>query len=229
MADITVTDLDPKTLAAYFDHTLLKAQAPHADYEKLCREAVQYGFASVMVHPAMAAFCKKQLGNSGITVGTVAGFPLGMNTPEIKYLEALNAIDAGAGEIDYVINITELKEKNYSYIQDEMARIVEACHNRRVITKVIFENCYLNDDEKKELCRIARTVGIDFIKTSTGFGSGGAAVEDVKLMKSLAGDKVKVKAAGGIRDLKTTLAMINAGASRIGASAGAAIIQELVG
>jgi deoxyribose-phosphate aldolase len=213
-------------LAAYFDHTLLKAQAPRGDYEKLCREAAEYRFASVMVHPAAIAFCKKELARADIPIGTVAGFPLGQNTPEIKYLEALNALDAGAREIDYVINITELKEKNYSYIEDEMRRIVEACRNRGALSKVIFENCYLLDPEKEELCRIARTVEPDFIKTSTGFGSGGATVEDVKLMKSLAGDRVRVKAAGGIRDLETALAMIAAGASRIGASAGAAIVEE---
>jgi deoxyribose-phosphate aldolase len=225
--DNSYKNFTPLSLAGYFDHTQLKAAALRADFEKLCREAAEYHFKMVAINPAPVAFCKKLLAGSGVHVGAAVGFPLGQNTREIKLAEALAAMDQGADEIDYVVNITELKEKNYPYVEKEMALIVEACRKRGCTSKVIFENCYLNDEEKKELCRISLSVLPDFIKTSTGFGSGGAVLEDLRLMKSQVGDKIKIKAAGGIRDLDTALAMIDAGAERIGSSAGLAIVEEL--
>jgi len=151
---------------------------------------------------------------------------LGQTTLECKIFETKDAIKKGADEIDYVINVAELKNKNYDYIKKEMEEIVKICKEAGKISKVIFENCYLTDDEKVKVAEIAKEVKPDFIKTSTGFGTGGATVEDVKLMKSVVGDEVKVKAAGGIRDLKTALAMIEAGAERLGTSAGVAIVEE---
>ena len=145
---------------------------------------------------------------------------------ECKIFETKDAIEKGADEIDYVINVAELKNKNYDYIKKEMEEIVKICREAGKTSKVIFENCYLTDDEKRKVAEIAKEVKPDFIKTSTGFGTGGATVEDVKLMKSVVGDEVKVKAAGGIRDLKTALAMIEAGAERLGISAGVAIVEE---
>ncbi|MDR1399911.1 MAG: deoxyribose-phosphate aldolase [Treponema sp.] len=221
--------ISAEELAACIDHTLLKAQATRADLEKLCAEAVQYGFASIAINPAQVAFCLKQLEGSGVRLSACVGFPLGQNIKDLKFLEAMNAIEEGANEIDYVINLTELKAKNLRYIEDEMNSIVLLCRVNHVLSKVIFENCYLSDEEKGELCRIALAVRPDFIKTSTGFGTGGATLEDVRLMKDIVGDKIKIKAAGGIRDLKTALAMLDCGAERLGSSVGVAIIEELKG
>ena len=170
--------------------------------------------------------CKKKLEGSPVHVGAAIGFPLGQTTLECKIFETKDAIEKGADEIDYVINVAELKNKNYDYIKKEMEEIVKICREAGKTSKVIFENCYLTDDEKRKVAEIAKEVKPDFIKTSTGFGTGGATVEDVKLMKSVVGDEVKVKAAGGIRDLKTALAMIEAGAERLGTSAGVAIVEE---
>ena len=158
-------------------------------------------------------------------VGAAISFPLGQTTIETKVFETKNAIENGADEIDYVINIVELKNKNYDYIKREMEAIVAVCRENGVLSKVIFENCYLTKDEIAKVAEIAREVKPDFIKTSTGFGTGGATVEDVKLMKSIVGDDVKVKAAGGIRDLETCLAMIEAGAERIGSSSSIEITE----
>ena len=196
--------ITPAELAAYFDHTQLRAYAQRGDFEKLCAEAREYGFAMVAV-----------------------GFPLGQSTPKVKKYETVDAIANGADEIDYVINITQLKEKNYDFIEHEMAGIVEECRGAGVISKVIFENCYLTEEEKRALCSIAREVRPDFIKTSTGFGTGGATFEDVALMKKCVGDEVKIKAAGGIRTLDTALRMIELGVSRIGSTASVSIVEEL--
>ncbi|MDR0452523.1 MAG: deoxyribose-phosphate aldolase [Treponema sp.] len=223
----------PQSLAARIDHTLLKAQAVRGDLEKLCGEAAAYRFKTVAVNPVQVEFCASLLkdlpgpGGPELLICAVAGFPLGQNSIAIKAAEAREAIEKGAAEIDYVVNITELKAKNYGYVEREMARIVELCREQGARSKVIFENCYLSDEEKRELCRIALAVGPDFIKTSTGFGSGGAALNDLRLMKDLVGDRIKVKAAGGIRDLDTALEMIKAGADRIGSSAGTVIVDEL--
>jgi deoxyribose-phosphate aldolase len=208
------------------DHTNLKAFADDAAFEKLCDEAKKYNFKMVAINPAQTVRCKKKLEGSPVHVGAAIGFPLGQTTLECKIFETKDAIEKGADEIDYVINVAELKNKNYDYIKKEMEEIVKICREAGKTSKVIFENCYLTDDEKRKVAEIAKEVKPDFIKTSTGFGTGGATVEDVKLMKSVVGDEVKVKAAGGIRDLKTALAMIEARAERLGTSAGVAIVEE---
>ena len=200
----------------YFDHTCLKPYATRKDMAKLCEEAKKYDFMMVAINSTQTKLCKELLKGTDIHVGAAISFPLGQTTIETKVFETKDAIANGADEIDYVINIIELKEKNYDYIKEEMTQIVDVCRKHNVISKVIFENCYLTDEEKIKLCEIALEVKPDFIKTSTGFGTGGATVEDVKLMKSIVKDTVKVKAAGGIRDLDTCLKMIEAGAERIG-------------
>lgn len=213
-------------LANMVDHTNLKAFADDAAFQKLCDEARNYNFKMVAINPAQTERCKKKLEGCPVHVGAAIGFPLGQTTLECKVFETKDAIEKGADEIDYVINIAELKNNNYDYIKKEMEDIVKICREANVISKVIFENCYLTDDEKKKVAEIAKEVKPDFIKTSTGFGTGGATVEDVKLMKSVVGDEVKVKAAGGIRDLETALAMVEAGAERLGTSSGVAIVEE---
>ena len=186
------------------------------------------GFAMVAINPAPVRLCCELLKDSPVHVGAAVGFPLGQNTIAVKQAETLDAIQNGADEIDYVVNLTELKEKNYNYVQKEMTAIVETCREHHVLSKVIFENCYLTREEKIALCQIAREVQPDFIKTSTGFGTGGATFEDVELMRKTVGDSVKIKAAGGIRDLETALRMIELGVSRIGSTASVAIVEELI-
>ena len=217
--------LTVKELAGYFDHTLLKAFVTNEDFKKLCDDADKYGFKMVAINSAPVALCKEYLKDSPVHVGAAISFPLGQTTIETKVFETKNAIENGADEIDYVINIVELKNKNYDYIKREMEAIVAVCRENGVLSKVIFENCYLTKDEIAKVAEIAREVKPDFIKTSTGVGTGGATVEDVKLMKSIVGDDVKVKAAGGIRDLETCLAMIEAGAERIGSSSSIEITE----
>ena len=217
--------LTVKELAGYFDHTLLKAFVTDEDFKKLCDDADKYSFKMVAINSAPVALCKEYLKDSPVHVGAAISFPLGQTTIEAKVFETKNAIENGADEIDYVINIVELKNKNYDYIKREMEAIVAVCRENDVLSKVIFENCYLTKDEIAKVAEIAREVKPDFIKTSTGFGTGGATVEDVKLMKSIVGDDVKVKAAGGIRDLETCLAMIEAGAERIGSSSSIEITE----
>ncbi|MDI9242524.1 deoxyribose-phosphate aldolase [Fusibacillus kribbianus] len=218
--------MELEKLVKLFDHTYLKPYATEADMEKLCEEAKTYGFAMVAVNSVQTKRCKELLKGTDVHVGAAISFPLGQTTIETKVFETKDAIANGADEIDYVINITELKEGNYAYIKEEMHRIVAACREAGVIVKVIFENCFLTDEEKRVLCRIALEEKPDYIKTSTGFGTGGATLEDVKLMKSMVGDAVKVKAAGGIRDLAACLAMVEAGAERIGTSASIKITEE---
>lgn len=218
--------ISAKELAAMFDHTNLKAFASEQDFELLCREAAENHFAMVAINSSPVALCKRLLEGSGVHVGAAISFPLGQTTVETKVFETENAIQNGADEIDYVLNVGELKQGNLDYIRREMESIVAICRKNRVICKVIFENCYLTKDEIRSAAQIAREVGPDFIKTSTGFGTGGATVEDVRLMKETVGDKVRVKAAGGIRDLDTCLAMIEAGAERIGTSSSLKILEE---
>ncbi|WP_195852586.1 deoxyribose-phosphate aldolase [Aerococcus sanguinicola] len=209
------------------DHTNLKADASSEAITQLCEEAKKYHFKMVAINQTQSKLCAKVLSGTDINVGAAIAFPLGQTSIAAKYFETQDAIANGANEIDYVINITELKDKNYAYIQEEMEKIVEICRDANVVSKVIFENCYLSKDEIKKVAEIAKEVKPDFIKTSTGFGTSGATVEDVQLMKETVGDAVKVKAAGGIRDADTFLAMINAGAERIGCSSGISIIKEL--
>lgn len=213
-------------LAAMIDHTFLKAYAVHADFDRLCREAAEHHFAMVAVNSSPVAYCKKLLAGTGVHVGAAISFPLGQTVPETKLFETKKAIEDGADEIDYVLNIGELKMGNTAYIEDEMRRITDLCKSRDVLIKVIFENCYLTKDEIRLAAEIARKVKPDFIKTSTGFGTGGATKEDVALMKSVVEESVKVKAAGGIRNWEICKAMIDAGAERIGTSSGIEILEQ---
>ncbi|OTQ31002.1 deoxyribose-phosphate aldolase [Gilliamella apicola] len=214
-------------LSQLIDHTNLKPDATTAMMEKLCQEAKNYHFKMVAINQVQSRLCAQLLKGTGVDIGAAIAFPLGQTTIASKCFETQNAIENGATEIDYVINISELKAGNLQYIEDEMAQIVKICRQHNVVSKVIFENCYLTDEEKIALCKIAVKVKPDFIKTSTGFGTSGATVEDVKLMKNQVGDAVKVKAAGGIRSADTFKKMVAAGAQRIGTSSGIAIIDEL--
>ena len=224
MIDISL--LTRESLAGMFDHTNLKAFADRSDMEKLCSEAAEYGFKMVAVNSVQTALCRELLKGTPVHVGAAISFPLGQTTIETKVFETKNAIDNGADEIDYVINITELKNGNPDYIRREMEAIVSACREKSVLSKVIFENCYLTKDEIETVARIAREVRPDFIKTSTGFGTGGALAEDVARMKQVVGDDVKVKAAGGIRSWESCRSMIEAGAERIGTSSSIKILSE---
>lgn len=218
--------LTRESLAQYFDHTQLAASATEADIEALCRESLENRFKMVAINPVQVPLCSRLLHGSGVHVGAAVGFPLGQNTIEEKVFSAGQSIENGAQEIDYVINITALKSKDYAYLEREMAALVAVCREQGAVCKVIFENCYLTGDEKRAMCEIALAVGPDFVKTSTGFGSGGATLDDVRLMKRQVGDKIKVKAAGGIRTLDSALQMIEAGAERIGSSASVKILGE---
>ena len=219
--------LTPISLAGYFDHTQLKAYATEADFKILCEESAAYHFKMVAVNPAPVAMCKEFLKGTGVHVGAAVDFPLGQNAIEIKLQETIKSIEDGADEIDYVINIGALKEKNYDYLSREMDSIVSICRRHQVVSKVIFKNCYLTEEEKRALCRIAMEIRPDYIKTSTGFGTGGATFEDVQLMLDEVQGRIRVKAAGGIRDLKTALRMIDMGVSRIGSTASVSIVEEL--
>lgn len=223
----------PEELAKYFDQTLLKPFVTEDQLREFCKESDKYGFAMVAINSFPVKICKEVLKDSSVHVGAAIGFPLGQTTIENKVHETIQAIEDGADEIDYVVNLVELKSKHYDYIEEEMRQIVSVCRKHNKLSKVIFENCYLNDDEKVKLCEIALKVRPDYIKTSTGFGTPsngvavGATIHDVKLMKSIVGDNIKVKAAGGVRTLADALAMIEAGAERIGTSAGVKIVEEL--
>ena len=217
--------LTKEELCYMFDHTLLKPYASEKDFKQLCDEAKELGVHMVAINSEPVALCHKLLKETNIHVGAAISFPLGQTELDVKLFETKQAITDGADEIDYVINIAKAKMKDYDYLTKEMRDIVTLCHQNNVICKVIFENCYLDEDEKIKLCEIAKEVKPDFIKTSTGFGTSGATVEDVALMKSIVGDAVEVKAAGGIRDYETCMKMINAGATRIGTSSAFDIIK----
>ena len=224
-----MTDTDKLTveqLCGMIDHTLLKAYATEDDLRKLCDEARDSHFAMVAINSYPVSFCTSLLKGTDIHVGAAISFPLGQTTIETKCFETMDAIRNGADEIDYVVNIAKVKMHDYDYIRKEMEEIVKICRENNKIVKVIFENCYLDKEEIRQLALIAREVKPDFIKTSTGFGTSGAMVEDVRLMKETVGDEVKVKAAGGIRDWKTCREMIEAGAERIGTSSSVKIIEE---
>lgn len=210
----------------YFDHTLLKAFATQKDIEKLCDEALELNTASVCVNPKWISFCKEKLKDSDVKVCTVIGFPLGADGLDIKSSACKQALENGADEIDYVIDIGAARMHDWKQIRKEMLIITEICHNQHKCVKVIFENCYLNKNEIKELSLIASDIQPDYIKTSTGFGTNGAKLDDVLWMKKYAGDKVKIKAAGGIHTWKECKEFIEAGASRIGASATINILNE---
>lgn len=214
-------------IAKLIDHTNLHANASFADLEKLCREAVENGFASACVNSAHAGFVSKQLEGTGVATCVTVGFPLGAQSIRAKVAETEDAISFGANEVDYVVNITQVKAADWGYVADEMTRITLACKNAGAHAKVIFENCYLSNNEKLALCEIANSCGIDFVKTSTGFGTGGATREDVKLMRDSVRPEIQVKAAGGIRTADDLLDYVRLGATRIGCSAGMAIMDEL--
>ena len=212
-------------IAKYIDHTALKAETSLNDIEKLCREGVKYGFASVMVNPCNVADAAKATEGSFVKVGTVIGFPLGANTTATKVFEAEDAVKNGANEVDMVINIGRFKEKKYDYVQEDIAAVARAMKGKALL-KVIVETGFLDDFEVTKVCEIVRDAGADFIKTSTGFLQGGATVHNIQLMKSVLGDSLGIKASGGVRNYEQAVAMIEAGATRIGVSAGVSIIQE---
>ena len=216
--------LTPLELAAYIDHTLLRADSTIYDIEALCTEAREYVFFSVCVNGSWVLQARHLLEDTGIRVGTVAGFPLGAMSIKAKCLETATAINDGAQEIDVVLNIGRLKQGDDPYIFQELSEIVKAADRHPV--KVILETCLLSEDEKIRGCRLAVESGASFVKTSTGFNAGGATIDDVSLLRETVGPDFGVKASGGIRDARTVLAMIDAGASRIGTSSGVAIIKE---
>ena len=206
------------------DHTVLKAFATEQEILKLCAEAKEYDFKSVCVNPVNVALAKKALEGSDVLVCTVVGFPLGANTKEIKALETLDAIKNGADEIDMVINIGKAKEHDFEYIEDEIKCVVTASAGKT--TKVIIETCYLSDEEKVECCKAAKAAGATFVKTSTGFGTGGATASDIKLMRETVGSEMGVKASGGVRSFDDVKLMVENGATRIGASSGIQIMKD---
>ena len=213
------------SIAEYIDHTLLKADAGKEDIERICREAVEYGFASVCVNSCWGPLVSSLLKGTGVHVCTVVGFPLGAMSSRGKADETAEAVRDGADEIDMVLNIGYLKSGMLAEAEEDIKAVRNACQGK--ILKVIIETCLLTDDEKRTACALAVSAGADFVKTSTGFSTGGATVHDVALMKEAVRDKgLKVKASGGIRNYKDARAMVEAGADRIGASAGIAIVRE---
>ncbi|MCX7840094.1 MAG: deoxyribose-phosphate aldolase [Anaerolineae bacterium] len=213
-------------IAKFIDHTLLKPEATPAEIEKLCAEAKEHHFATVCVNPTYVKQCAQLLQGTDVAVCTVVGFPLGAHTTEVKVFETQQAIDDGAREIDMVINIGALKAKQYDVVREDIRAVCDAAHARGAIVKVIIETALLTDDEKVRACELARDAGADYVKTSTGFGPGGATVHDVALMARTVGGQLGVKASGGIRNYEQAQAMIAAGATRIGASAGVKIVEE---
>ncbi|OOB80502.1 MAG: deoxyribose-phosphate aldolase [Epulopiscium sp. Nuni2H_MBin003] len=217
--------LSAEELAKMIDHTILAPNATDEMLKQHCDVARKYNFKTVAINNAPVPFCKEQLDGTDVLCDAAVSFPLGQCTIETKVFETIDVIEKGAGEVDYVINIGKLKSGDWDYIEDEMKRIVAECDKRNITSKVIFETCYLTDDEKRKLCEVALKVKPTFIKTSTGFGPAGATVEDVKLMKECVGDNLKIKASGGVRTTEQALAMIEAGASRIGTSNGVGIVD----
>jgi len=215
------------SLASMIDHTLLKPDATLDQIAQLCYEARKYGFASVCVNPAHVRLCADLLKGSPVKVCTVVGFPLGATTPEVKAFEARTAIEQGATEIDMVINIGALKSKDLETVARDIRGVVLASHAGGALVKVIIETALLTDEEKVTACLLAKEAGADFVKTSTGFSTGGATVEDIALMRRVVGSEMGVKAAGGVRDLMDAESMVKAGATRIGASAGVKIVKAL--
>jgi deoxyribose-phosphate aldolase len=211
-------------VARMIDHTALKADTTKEEILTLCEEAKKYNFFSVCVNPAWVYTAFEQLKESDVAVCTVIGFPLGANTPEVKAFETKNAIENGATEVDMVINIGALKDGNNELVEQDVRAVVEAAKGK-ALTKAIIETSLLTDEEKVRACEIAVKAGIDYVKTSTGFSTGGATVEDIQLMRKTVGSNIGVKASGGVRDRETALAMIEAGATRIGASAGISIVE----
>lgn len=213
-------------LNKFIDHTLLRADATKEEILKLCSEAKQYHFASVCVNPYYVPLCNETLSGSDVAVCTVIGFPLGQMTTEAKCVEALDVIKKGATEVDMVLNIAALKAKDLQYVTNEIKLIADICHQNKAILKVIIETCLLSKENKIDACKCVSEAKADFIKTSTGFSTAGATKEDVALMKQHVSSSVKIKAAGGIRNKADALAMIEAGASRLGTSKGVSLVKE---
>jgi deoxyribose-phosphate aldolase len=213
--------MDYRTL---IDHTILAPQATKEDVERLCKEAMEYGFHSVCVNSSFVYYCARLLKDSGVAVCTVIGFPLGAMSTAGKTAEAEQAIRDGASELDMVIHIGMIKSGDWEYVKQDISSVVEAAKGRAIV-KVILETCLLTDDEKVKACRICEECGADFVKTSTGFSKGGATIEDVALMRRTVGSGMGVKASGGIRSLEDAQAMVKAGAVRLGTSSGVAIMQ----
>lgn len=214
--------MDKKTIASMIDHTLLKPEATPAQVEKLCAEAAEYHFASVCVNPVYIPLAARLLDGTGVKVCCVVGFPLGAIAPEQKAAEAASCVAMGAEELDMVIHVGAAKAGDWALVQRDIAGVVKAAAGRTV--KVIIETCLLTDEEKVKACEAAKAAGADFVKTSTGFSTGGATTHDIALMRKTVGPEMGVKASGGIRDYATAMAMIEAGANRIGASAGIEIV-----
>ena len=217
-------------LNKYIDHTLLKPEATRQQIEKLCDEAAKYQFASVAIHGCWTSLAAKRLAGSGVKVDACIGFPLGANVSRVKAHEAAQAIVDGAGEIDMVINIGAVKSQLWDWVRDDITAVLAACRAdsaHPIPLKVILETALLTDDEKRRACQICKEIGVDFVKTSTGFSTGGATVADVKLMREVVGPDMGIKASGGVRTRADALAMIEAGATRIGTSAGIAIVTDI--
>ena len=219
--------MDKQQLAKMIDHTILKPEADKASIEKLCKEALEYNFASVCINPTNVELAAKLLKGSEVKVCTVIGFPLGANTMEVKAFETKDAIAKGADEVDMVINIGRLKDKDYEYVEKDIKAVVDAA-DKKAVTKVIIETCLLTEEEKVKACELAKKAGADFVKTSTGFSTGGATPEDIKLMRETVGPDMGVKASGGVRSIEDAEAVIKNGATRIGASASIAICERKV-
>jgi deoxyribose-phosphate aldolase len=218
-----------KEISSWIDHTLLKPEATAEQVRSLCQEAARYGFASVFTNPSFTPLVAGLLRDTPVVVGTAVGFPLGATLPTVKAFEAMTCVNSGATEIDMVINVGALKGEAYGMVLNDIQMVAQVSHNQRAILKVILETGLLTRFEKIMACLIAKAAGADFVKTSTGFGTGGATVEDIDLMYRVVAPQVKVKASGGIRTYADALAMIKAGASRIGTSSGVRIIQEATG
>lgn len=212
------------SLKNYIDHTVLKAFATKLDIEQLCKEAIDYQFAAVCVNGCHVSFAKQLVANSDVKVATVVGFPLGAMDTNSKVFESQEAIKNGADEVDMVINIGALKDGDYDYVENEISALKQAVGSK--VLKVIIETCYLSKDEIKKACELVLNAKADYVKTSTGFGTGGATLEDVKLMKEVVGDKLKIKASGGVKTQKEAEAYVAAGASRIGTSSGIQIVTS---
>lgn len=212
-----------KNLSRYIDHTLLKADATENEVIKLCNEAKEYDFFSVCINPGFVEIAAKELSESNVAVCTVIGFPLGASTPETKAFETRDAIQKGAAEVDMVINISKLKDKKDEEVLKDIKAVVDAA-DKKALVKVIIETCLLTDEEKERACKLAKDAGADFVKTSTGFSTGGATKEDIDLMRKTVGTEMGVKASGGVRTYEDAVTMIESGATRIGASASIAIV-----
>lgn len=218
--------MEKDKLTRMIDHTILKADATKEEVQALCKEAKEYNFASVCINPSNISLAYRLLQGTDVKVCTVIGFPLGANATEVKKFETKVAIEDGATEVDMVINVGKLKEEDYDYVLKDIEAVVEAAKGKALV-KVILETCLLNDEEKKIACLLSKKAGADFVKTSTGFSTGGATEEDIRLMRETVGEDMGVKASGGVRTYNDAIKMINAGATRIGASASINIVNKV--